>query len=69
MVFVEGGENPKSVTLLLSASSKRYLDEFHRNALNAFYVLRNFIENPHIVYGSGASEWLISQKIKEMGVC
>lgn len=67
MVFVEGGENPKSVTLLLSASSKRYLDEFHRNALNAFYVLRNFIENPHIVYGSGASEWRIAQKIKEMG--
>ena len=68
MVFVEGDENPKSVTLLLSASSKRYLDEFHRNALNAFYVLRNFIENPHIVYGSGASEWMISQKIKEMGI-
>ncbi len=67
MVFVEGDENPKSVTLLLSASSKRYLDEFHRNALNAFYVLRNFIENPHIVYGSGASEWMVSQKIKEMG--
>ena len=67
MVFVEGNENLKSVTLLLSASSKRYLDEFHRNALNGFYVLRNFIENPHIVYGSGASEWMISQRIKEMG--
>jgi len=67
MVFVEGGEDPRSVTLLLSASSKRYLDEFHRNALNALYVLRNFIENPYVVYGSGASEWMISQKIREMG--
>jgi len=67
MVFVEGGEDPRSVTLLLSASSKRYLDEFHRNALNAFYVLRNFIESPYVVYGSGASEWMISQKIREMG--
>ena len=28
MVFVEGGNNPKSVTLLLRANSKRYLDEF-----------------------------------------
>ena len=27
MVFVEGGDNPKSVTLLLRANSKRYLDE------------------------------------------
>ena len=67
MVFVEGGEKPRSVTLLLSASSKRYLDEFHRNALNAFYVLRNFIEYPQVVYGAGASEWMIAQKIKEMG--
>ena len=37
MVFVEGSRNSKSVTLLLSAISKRYLDEFHRNALNGFY--------------------------------
>jgi len=36
MVFVEGGNNPKSVTLLLRANSKRYLDEFHRNALMHF---------------------------------
>ncbi len=65
MVFVEAGGSPKSVTLLLRAGSKRYLDEFHRNALNAFYVLRNFIENPRIVCGAGASEMIISRRIKE----
>lgn len=65
MVFVEAGNNPKSVTLLLRANSKRYLDEFHRNVLNAFYVLRNFIENPHIVYGSGSFEMIVAQKIRE----
>lgn len=64
MIFIEGSENPKSVTLLLRASSKRYLDEFHRNALNAFYVLRNFIESPYLVYGGGSAEWKISQKIR-----
>jgi len=68
MVFVEGGNNPKSVTLLLRASSKRYLDEFHRNALNAFYVLRNFIENPYIVYGAGSVEGIIAQKIRKRAV-
>jgi len=68
MVFVEGGNNPKSVTLLLRANSKRYLDEFHRNALNAFYVLRNFIENPFIVYGAGSVEWIVAQKIRKQAV-
>ncbi len=65
MVFVEGGNNPKSITLLLRANSKRYLDEFHRNALNAFYVLRNFIENPFIVHGAGSAEGIIAQKIRK----
>ena len=65
MVFVESDNNPKSVTLLLRANSKRYLDEFHRNALNAFYVLRNFIENPFIVYGAGSVEGIIAQKIRK----
>jgi len=65
MVFVEGGDNPKSVTLLLRANSKRYLDEFHRNVLNAFYVLRNFIENPFIIRGAGSIEWILAQKIRE----
>ena len=68
MVFVEGGNNPKSVTLLLRANSKRYLDEFHRNALNAFYVLRNFIENPFIVYGAGSVEGIVAQKIRNLAV-
>jgi len=68
MVFVEGGNNPKSVTILLRANSKRYLDEFHRNILNAFYVLRNFIENPFIVHGAGSVEWVIAQKIREQAV-
>jgi len=65
MVFVEAGNNPKSVTFLLRANSKRYLDEFHRNVLNAFYVLKNFIENPHIIYGAGSLEFIVAQKIRE----
>ena len=67
MVFVEG-ESPKSVTILLRANSKRYLDELHRNILNAFHVLQNFIENPFVVWGAGSVEGLLSQKIKEQSV-
>ena len=63
MIFVEG-VNPKSVTLLLRANSKRYLDELHRNALNGFKVLGNFIENPFIVFGAGSIEGIIADKIR-----
>lgn len=67
MVFVEG-KNPKSVTILLRANSKRFLDEFHRNALNAIFVLRNFIENPFIVYGAGSIEGIIAQRIRDIAI-
>jgi len=67
MVFVEG-KAPKSVTILLRANSKRYLDELHRNILNAFHVLQNFIENPFVVCGAGSVEGFLSQKIKDQSV-
>ncbi|MDA0756122.1 MAG: thermosome subunit alpha [Crenarchaeota archaeon] len=67
MVFVEG-KSPKSVTVLLRANSKRYLDELHRNILNAFHVLQNFIESPFVVYGAGSVEGLVSQKIKKQSM-
>ena len=68
MVFVERRRNSKSVTMLLRANSKRYLDEFHRNMLNAFYVLRNFIESPFIVNGGGSAEFIIAQKIRNRSI-
>ena len=64
MLFVET-KKPKSVTLLLRSNSKRYLDEFHRTAKNAIFVLRNFIEKPFIVFGGGSCEAIIAQKILE----
>lgn len=68
MVFVERRRNSKSVTMLLRANSKRYLDEFHRNVLNAFYVLRNFIESPFIVNGGGSTEFIVAQKIRNRSI-
>jgi archaeal chaperonin len=68
MVFVEGCKNPKSVTLLLRAGSKRTLDECHRSALGAIYVLRDFIKRPAIVAGAGSAEAAIAKRVREMAV-
>lgn len=65
MVFVDGCSNPKSITFLLRASSKKILDEFHRTVLDSIYVLRNFIMEPKIVPGGGAVEAFIAQLIKD----
>ena len=65
MVFIDGCKNPSSVTLLLRANSKQYLDEFHRTALNVIYVLRDFIEKPLIVGGGGSTEAILAHKISE----
>jgi archaeal chaperonin len=65
MVFVDGCRNPKSITFLLRANSKKILDEFHRTILDSIYVLRNFIELPKIVPGGGAVEAFIALLVKE----
>lgn len=65
MVFVDGCSNPKSITFLLRASSKKILDEFHRTVLDSIYVLRNFIMEPKIVPGGGAVEAFIAKLIKD----
>lgn len=68
MLFVEDCRNAKSVTLLLRCNSKRYLDELHRDALNAIYVLRNFIENPFVVRGGGSTEAIIATRLRGQSV-
>ncbi len=64
MIFVESA-TPRSVTFMLRASSKRYLDEFHRNVLNAIRSLRNYRECPFVVYGGGACEAILARRIRE----
>jgi len=65
MVFVDGCTNPKSITILLRATSKKILDEFHRTVLDSIYVLRDFIMEPKIVPGGGAVEAFVAMVIKE----
>jgi archaeal chaperonin len=65
MVFVEGCKNPKSVTILLRATSKRLLDEYHRSVLDVLSVIRNFIVRPCIVGGGGSSEMLLASIVRK----
>jgi len=65
MVFVEGCKNPKAMTILLRAGSKRLLDEYHRSVLDAIAVIRNFIVKPTIVGGGGSAEMLIATNVRK----
>ena len=60
MVFIDECKNPKSVTLLLRANSKRAFDEQHRSALDGFAVLRDHVLSPRIVGGAGATEMKVA---------
>ncbi len=64
MVFIEECKNPKSVTLLLRANSKRLLDEYHRSVLDAISVLSDFIEKPTVVAGGGSVEAIIASTVR-----
>jgi chaperonin GroEL (HSP60 family) len=66
MVFIERCINPHSVTILLRASTKVALDEFHRSALSAIHVLRDFIIKPDIVYGGGSFEAIVANEIRKL---
>ena len=65
MIFIDECKNPKSVTLLLRANSKRVLDEYHRSALDGFAVLRDYIQSPRIVGGGGATEMKVAAVIRD----
>ena len=65
MVFVEGCKNPKAVTLLLRANSKKIRDECHRSAIDAISVLRDFIVRPSVIAGGGAAEAAIARVVRE----
>jgi chaperonin GroEL (HSP60 family) len=65
MIFIDECKNPKSVTLLLRANSKRVLDEYHRSALDGFAVLRDYVLSPRIVGGAGATEMKVAAIIRD----
>lgn len=65
MVFVDRCKNPRSLTILLRANSKKLLDEYHRSVLDAIAVMKDFIIKPTIVGGGGSVEMIIANKIRK----
>src|SRR6185295_10154582 len=64
-VFIEGCKNPKSVTILIRGGSQRLVDEAERSIHDALMALKCVVEYPFVVVGGGASEAIISRKLRE----
>src|SRR5689334_14365598 len=65
MIFIDECNDPKSVTILLRANSKKILDEYHRSILDAIAVLKDFVMRPLVVGGAGSVESALVSHIKE----
>jgi chaperonin GroEL (HSP60 family) len=64
-VFIEGCKNPKSVTILICGGSQRLVDEAERSIHDALMAVKCVVEYPFVVVGGGASEAIVSRKLKE----
>lgn len=64
-VFIEGCKNPKSVTILIRGGSQRLVDEAERSIHDALMALKCVVEYPFVVVGGGASEAIVSRKLRE----
>jgi len=63
-VFVEGCKNPKAISILIRGGSQRVIDEADRSMHDALMVVKDVVENPHIVYGGGAPESFVALKLR-----
>ena len=65
MVFIEGTENPKSISILLRAGFERLVDEAERSMRDAMSAVADAIRDGKVVYGGGATEIELSMYLKE----
>ncbi|MDJ0269722.1 MAG: TCP-1/cpn60 chaperonin family protein [Aigarchaeota archaeon] len=56
MIFIEGCENPKALTVLIRGGTQRIVDEAERSIKDAINVVRDVIVEGKVVAGGGASE-------------
>jgi thermosome len=64
MTFVEGCKNPRSVSILIRGSDKRFLDEAERSVHDALCVVRDVVQAPKIVAGGGAPEMEVARALR-----
>jgi thermosome len=65
MVFIEDCKDPRAVTILVRGASEMIVDEAERALHDAIYVIKNVIETGKLVYGGGAIEVSLANKIRE----
>ena len=65
MVFIEGCENPKAITILIRGGTKRLVDEAERSIKDALNVVKDVIVEPKIVAGGGAPEIEVSLALRD----
>jgi len=65
MVFIEECKDPRAVTILIRGASEMIVDEAERALHDAIYVIKNVIETGKLVYGGGAIEVSLANRIRE----
>ena len=65
MIFVEGCENAKAVSIILHGATELFLDEMERALEDALHVVLDVIQSGKIVPGGGAPEIRVAEKIRQ----
>ncbi len=63
-VFVEGCENPRSLTILIRGATERVVDEAERSLHDALSVVKDVVMRPMIVAGGGAPELEAASRVR-----
>ena len=65
LVFVEGGENLKAISILIRGGLERLVDEAERSLNDALYVIADIVKENKIVAGGGAIEAEVSKRLRD----
>jgi len=65
MVFIEGCQDPRSVSILIRAGIERLVDEAERAMKDALSVVADVVHKPKVVVGGGAIEGELAKRVKE----
>ncbi len=65
MVFIEGCQNPKAISILIRGGTKRIVDEAERSIKDALNVVKDVVVEGKIVAGGGAPEVEVSLGLRD----
>ncbi len=65
MVFIEGCENPRSLTILIRGGTQRIVDEAERSLKDAINVVKDVIVEGKVISGGGAAELETALRLRD----